>query len=532
MKMMNLIQISRCTWQRILPRQFGLLTGILCIIFLFSALQIASSLLLSHSLNNARLSEQRNQQAHLQQAKVDEARIALLTASDLLNRAGVWFMQDRDTGSVGSWNGLLEDAGRELAHSQQAWKAWRALNPPADDELVNSYQLFYSAIKEQVDALGKTQSIDAFFAVPVQAFLADFNHYYARFQQATEQRAGVGRQSFMASLASLQTLFLLAPALLLVIAIAVWLGMSRWVIVPLRQLISHINQLAAGDLSASLPPVQRFNREIHQLSLSISEMQTGLQQLVTEVTDATTSMVANIQRLAEGNQTLYQQSVKQARELDGVTLHIAALEAHVEGNTGYAQQASQRAEEARQAAEKGDRMMDKVNQSMREIVDRSAEMRGIVAMIDSVAFQTNILALNAAIEAAHAGDRGRGFAVVANEVGLLARQSSHSTRDIQQLINHSLQGIECGSTAVNRLEDNLQQVTRLVATLSSLLSDISGATLRQGESIHSMTRQLHVLNRVARQTGELVTHASRASQQLQDDSQQLTLAVTRFRLPA
>ena len=79
-------------------------------------------------------------------------------------------------------------------------------------------------------------------------------------------------------------------------------------------------------------------------------------------------------------------------------------------------------------------------------------------MIDSVAFQTNILALNAAIEAAHAGNQGRGFAVVAREVGLLARKSSHSTQTIRAYQPFP-SGIEDGSRAVNRLEDNLQQVT-------------------------------------------------------------------------
>lgn len=59
--------------------------------------------------------------------------------------------------------------------------------------------------------------------------------------------------------------------------------------------------------------------------------------------------------------------------------------------------------------------MQTVNVSMQGIVNQSAEMRGIVALIDSVAFQTNILALNAAIEAAHAGGHGRGFAIVAKE---------------------------------------------------------------------------------------------------------------------
>ena len=176
--------------------------------------------------------------------------------------------------------------------------------------------------------------------------------------------------------------------------------------------------------------------------------------------------------------------------------------------------------------------MSAVNGSIQTIVDRSSEMRGIVAMIDSVAFQTNILALNAAIEAAHAGEQGRGFAVVAREVGLLARKSSHSTQTIQALINHSLQGIEEGSQVVNRLEDNLQQVTGLVANLSSLLNDISLATLNQGESIHQMTRQLQALNQVSRQTDVLVSEASRASERLHQESDLLIKAVSRFRLPA
>jgi methyl-accepting chemotaxis protein-1 (serine sensor receptor) len=531
-KIMNLTQIFRRIAQRLIPRQFGLLTGIFCIIGLFSALQLSSSFLLNASLKDAQRNEQQNLLAYQQQSKLDLARVSLLAASDLLNRSGVWFMQDKETGSEGSWHSLMDEAQASLTVSQQAWNAWLALNPPKDDALITSYQLFYGAIKEQAEGLIKTNTIDAFFAVPAQAFQTDFNENYARYQQASEKQAMQGRQSLMAQLSGLQTLFLIAPVLLLAIAILVWFGMSRWVITPLRRLIAHINQLAAGDLSGTPTGVLRFNKEIGQLSDSVSTLQHGLQELVTQVSNATHAMVENIGSLAQGNQKLYLQSARQAKELEDVTTHIAALENHVEGNTGYAKLASSRADEARQVAAGGDRMMTTVNASMQAIVDRSSEMRGIVAMIDSVAFQTNILALNAAIEAAHAGNHGRGFAVVAREVGLLARKSSHSTQTIQALINHSLQGIEDGSRAVNLLEDNLQQVIGLVANLSSLLNEISVATLSQGESIHQMTRQLQALNQVSRQTDMLVSDASDASERLHKQSDLLLQAVSRFRLSA
>ena len=117
---MNLMQIFR----RLVSRQFGLLTGIFCIITLFSVLQVATSLMLSDSVTDAQHNEQRNQLALLQQAKVDEARVALLSASDLLNRAGVYFMQDAATGSEGSWRPLMEEAYRALTQSKNAWDSW------------------------------------------------------------------------------------------------------------------------------------------------------------------------------------------------------------------------------------------------------------------------------------------------------------------------------------------------------------------------------------------------------------------------
>ena len=51
--------------------------------------------------------------------------------------------------------------------------------------------------------------------------------------------------------------------------------------------------------------------------------------------------------------------------------------------------------------------------TMSDISGSAKRIADIIAVIDGIAFQTNILALNAAVEAARAGEQGRGFAVVA-----------------------------------------------------------------------------------------------------------------------
>lgn len=523
-----------------LPRAFGfgksmgLLSGVICVIALFSLLQLFSTVFISIILRDAKVNLVTGDALHRQQATMDRARLSLLTASDTLNRAGIYYLQDKATGSDGSWHSLLDESLAALQASEQAFARFERLSadaPEAPGALQDSYRLFYDGLKEQAQGL-QGNSIDAFFAVPIQAFQADFNEKYLAYQALNERRGDDVNVRQLAALEQARTFALGALAALALIAVGVWFGVSRWVIAPLRQAIAHLNVLAAGDLSRPLPPERAFNREMQQLQTSIGHMQGGLQRLVSEVRDAASGILNGVGRLADGNRQLTAQSAKQNGELQLATEHVQQLAARVEENGQYAQQASQRTEQARQCAGAGEQMMETVNVSMQGIVNQSAEMRGIVVLIDSVAFQTNILALNAAIEAAHAGGHGRGFAIVAKEVGLLAQKSSHSTRDIQQLINRSLQQIDQGSQAVDLLTGNLRQIIDLVNKCSALMGDISLASLNQGESIQGVTARIAALNQVARQTGTVVNAVTEASQRLQGESERLEKAMARFRLPA
>ncbi|HIE0192915.1 TPA: methyl-accepting chemotaxis protein [Serratia marcescens] len=513
----------------------GLLGGVICVIALFSLLQLFSTVFISTILHDAKVNLVTGDGLHRQQATMDRARLSLLTASDTLNRAGIYYLQDKVTGSDGSWHSLLDESLAALEASKQAFARFERLSaaaPEAAGALKDSYRLFYDGLKEQAQGLQSSASIDAFFAVPIQAFQADFNEKYLAYQALNEQHGNDVNVRQLAALEQANTFALGALAALALIAVGVWFGVARWVIAPLQRAIVHLNVLAAGDLSRPLPPERALNREMRQLQTSIGHMQGGLQRLVSEVRDATSGILNGVERLADGNRQLTAQSAKQDGELQFATEHVQQLATRVEENGQYALQASQRTEQARQCAGAGEQMMQTVNVSMHGIVNQSAEMRGIVALIDSVAFQTHILALNAAIEAAHAGVHGRGFAIVAKEVGLLAQKSSHSTRDIQQLIGRSLQQIDQGSQAVERLTGNLRKIIDLVNKCSALMGEISLASFNQGESIQDVTARITALNQVAQQTGAVVSAVTEASQLLQGESERLEKAMARFRLPA
>ncbi|TDS87823.1 methyl-accepting chemotaxis sensory transducer with TarH sensor [Rahnella sp. BIGb0236] len=516
-------------------RPRGILFGVICVIALFSALQIFSTVVLTNILQDARNNVIATENLRQQQAVMDKARMELLMASDKLNRAGIYYMQDKETGSVGSWNSLMEESLGSLTASQKAFTQFQKMTKDGNQaatDLKASYQMFCDGLREQADGLQKNNNIDAFFEVPIQAFQDDFSQKYYAYLAVNERTAVSLSDRLLNALTQAKTLFMAALVILAVIAVLVWRGVSAWIIRPLQRMIGHISVLAAGDLSRDVEDDNARVTEVRELGVSLRNMQRGLQKLVGEVRDASAHIMLNIDQMAKGNEQLSAQVAIQSTELKAATEHITHLNERVKENALHAQQASKRAEQAKGVATRGGEVMGQVDTAMKEIVSQSSEMSSIVSMIDSVAFQTNILALNAAIEAAHAGQHGRGFAVVAKEIGLLAQKSSHSTRGIHQLIDGSVQQIGRGSASVNVLSQSLEEIIHIFNGLSALVKEISEATQYQGQSVHDVSERITALNQVTLQNGKLADYAAASSRQLLDQSQRLEKAVARFALTA
>lgn len=99
---------------------------------------------------------------------------------------------------------------------------------------------------------------------------------------------------------------------------------------------------------------------------------------------------------------------------------------------------------------------------VRSAAASSRQVADTVAVIEGIAFQTNILALNA-VEAAGAGDVGRGFAVVAAEVRELAHRPAEAAKKIKTLTASNLQIVADASLAAGatNLPTHLRRMGRL-----------------------------------------------------------------------
>ncbi|UYC12342.1 methyl-accepting chemotaxis protein [Xanthomonas sp. CFBP 8445] len=256
-----------------------------------------------------------------------------------------------------------------------------------------------------------------------------------------------------------------------------------------------------------------------------------------------TDIVAHIQRttnsigfaaedIASGNQELAKRSEQQAASLEETAASMEELTSTVKQNAEHAQRANQLALGAAGVASEGRDVVGQVVETMTGIQAASKRIADIIAVIDGIAFQTNILALNAAVEAARAGEQGKGFAVVAAEVGTLAHRSAGAAKEIKTLIDDSVQRVAHGATLVHQAGATMDQVVASVQHVTDLMGQISAASHEQANGIAQVNQTIARMDETTQQNVALVEEASTAARSLEEQSAQLTQAVEVFKVGA
>ena len=485
------------------------------------------------------------------QGITDESKLVLDPEIDTLYSIFAVFLNmpkaSEDLGQLWGWGTFaLAKGGLENPEQYRRYAVWHARAAGGIQDARASFERAFAAnpgLKERIDLSGLDAALK-FQAMadvtemmkvsmePAEVFAAGRKAIRAYFGVMNSALPAIDER--LAERVRAMTISRNAQAALVLISLALgayfFYCFARVMDGGLREVSKYLDAIADGDLSRS--PTPWGNDEAAHLMLALSRMRQSVQRMVVDVRESSESILQASTEIAGGAIDLSNRTEQAASELQQTAAALEQIGSTVDHTTVSTNRATQLAQNNGRLAQRSGQAIKSAVHTMDAIDDASRRIGDITAVIDGIAFQTNILALNAAVEAARAGEQGRGFAVVAGEVRSLAQRSASAAREIKSLITDTVEKVKAGSQTVSEAGVSIDQLVDGVGSINQLVDEIAVAAGQQGSGVKHVSAAVTGMDRLTQQNAALVEQTAAASESLKQQANDLVQAVARFRLDA
>jgi methyl-accepting chemotaxis protein len=273
---------------------------------------------------------------------------------------------------------------------------------------------------------------------------------------------------------------------------------ARSITVPLVTAVSHLESIAAGDLTHEVSKeyldradeIGLLGRGMQTLSVSLRELLGQIGSGIHALSSSSTELSASSGQMSDGSRNASEKahsvaaaaeemsanSVSVTTSMEQTTGHLGGISSSMEQMTATIGEIAGNSEKARHVTEEARQQATRITEQIHQLGQAAQAIGKVTETITEISSQTNLLALNATIEAARAGAAGKGFAVVANEIKELAQQTAAATEDIKGRITGVQSSASSGIAEIERISQVINDVSDIVTTIATAIEEQAAVT--------------------------------------------------------
>lgn len=253
-----------------------------------------------------------------------------------------------------------------------------------------------------------------------------------------------------------------------------------------------VNNVQA-QLATVVMELKNSSEALYQSSDNLSGNAAVTAETIEQINHAVHDMAEGASSQAVDTQTATESVILIGNMVEEANKEVSKLRKNVQVMHESGEEAVKTLKELEEINAEAKGSIEQIYQQTNTTNESAMKIKDAIALITSIAEETNLLSLNASIEAARAGEQGKGFAVVASQIQKLAEQSNESAMKVQEIVDMLMEDSAKAVDTMDKVKVIMDSQMQKVDVTGSMFTKVQEEIERSMDGItkiHSETEKM------------------------------------------